>query len=155
MLIYHPHSKEVLRLKGAGLVHHPNLESTALSSEGATIATIAQLTRLTTKLGLESSASIENMIAPVGDLRRLDRAKWVPIDAVREILQGVTSDAAAMANATRERKLMLREGRRLPHGSKPGRHGSTSMIASQPPRFWSSAYLTSSELFRALPVSNQ
>jgi phage I-like protein len=94
-ILYHPKTFEIMRLKGAGLVHSPNLYLTALASQEAAMppaddtATADLAATLAALLGLPSDTS------PADLLKKLkaalgappDPAKFMPVAAVQEMLQ--------------------------------------------------------------------
>ena len=101
--LFHPKTRQIVRLKGAGLVHNPNLHLTALASQETDMPPetanpktpakpdpsfadfAAQLAKL---LGLPADAEPQELIAKLA--ARLttepDPAKYMPVTAVQEML---------------------------------------------------------------------
>lgn len=97
--LHHPKTHEIMRLKGAGLVHNPNLYLTALAAQETQMtqapATPAQpdlqafCARLTKLLGLPADAAPDALLAKISAATAVapDPAKYMPIAAVQEMLQ--------------------------------------------------------------------
>lgn len=160
---YHPHSKAILRLKGAGLVHNPNLELIALASEEtdmpefaspemAKAADPAMLARLAMIAGLPPDSDAESILRAIIELlgkapatpntataaERPDPARFVPIDAVQELLADRNAHIATMreveAKAKVERAIVeraIQDG----HITPAMRGWATALCAQDPSSF--------------------
>ena len=95
--LFHPKTRQIVRLKGAGLVHNPNLHLTALASQDPTMQpqTTAPpsplMQRLVKLLGLAPDASEEALIAAL-EAALKDRAKpdpkdYMPVEAVTAMMR--------------------------------------------------------------------
>jgi phage I-like protein len=97
-LLIHPKTRQVHRLKGAGLVHNPNLFLTALASQEDTMNSIppakvsapsAELSaQLAILLGLPPETSSEDLMKSLAGRMgaQPDPAKFVPIETLQELL---------------------------------------------------------------------
>ena len=105
VLHYHPTTGQVLRLIGAGLVHRPNLALTALSEQEMTMpdpledAATADLSRIATALGLNETADGDTILTAINAQTAPDPARYVPIEAVADLLK--QRNSAASDNAAR------------------------------------------------------
>ena len=93
-ILYHPKTREIMRLKGAGLVHNPNLYLTALASQEdpmppADTKTKGLAAALAEHLGLPPETPAEEMLAKLKAAlgAEPDPAKFMPVAAVQEMLQ--------------------------------------------------------------------
>ncbi|MDD9716773.1 phage protease [Dinoroseobacter sp. PD6] len=86
----------ITRLKGASLVHRPNLDLTALASEGDDMTDpedTSALAAIAEALELEPVADADAIMAAIAELRSKaetaepDPAKYVPIAALKELMQ--------------------------------------------------------------------
>lgn len=155
---YHPQSRAILRLKGAGLVHNPNLHLTALASEETDMpdpdmpirpkpADPAVLARLAALVGLpqgsEAQAILDAVMAAMGltaekpvaamAAENPDPARFVPVDAVRELLADRNSRIATMreSEAVAKVEVALREG----HITPAMRKWATALCMQDAPSF--------------------
>ena len=127
--MFHPQTRQVVRLKGAGLVHNPNLHLTALAHEEPEIpapqerpiskVTPAQpdpqlLPRLAEVLGLapdsDAAAVLSAILAALlpGTARareQPDPSRFVPVDAVRELLSDRNNRIATMRESEASSKV--------------------------------------------------
>jgi phage I-like protein len=87
VLIHRPDGT-VMRIKGLSLVHRPNLELTALSNQEDTMSdTTDPLSRIATALGLQAEAGLIAILSAIDAApARPDPAKYVPIEAVQELM---------------------------------------------------------------------
>lgn len=90
---FHPKTRQIMRLNGAGLVHNPNLYLTALASQDtemkpADAPPTDLLKQLTELLGLPADASPKDLMAKIAALlvATPDPAKYMPVSAVQEML---------------------------------------------------------------------
>ena len=103
-VLTHRPNGEVVRLKGASLVHRPNLELTALSSQEDTMT--EDLARVAEALGLAPDAGIDATLARIDALSGdPDPAKYVPIKAVNELLAERNTRTATMSAREAEIKV--------------------------------------------------
>lgn len=137
--LYHPKTLDVVRLKGAGLVHNPNLHLTALASEAppmpdpaappANDATPDVLTRVAEALGLPPDSPAEAVLrtfmaallgksAPAAATaqQQPDPARYVPIEALCELKaeRDTWMQAHRQAEADEKVTRALREGHITP-----------------------------------------
>ena len=89
---------KIMMLTSAGLVHKPNLHLTALAREEATMTDEEQtaLCSIANELGLPEDAGAENIIHEIRNLSQMDvdPAKYVPIEAVRDLMKDRDSKVA-------------------------------------------------------------
>ena len=90
---FHPKTRQIVHLNGAGLVHNPNLYLTALASQDtemkpADASPTDLLKQLTELLGLPADASPKDLMAKIAALlvATPDPAKYMPVTAVQEML---------------------------------------------------------------------
>lgn len=103
-VLTHRPGGEVVRLKGASLVHRPNLELTALSSQETTMT--EALARVTEALGLAPDAGIDAILAGIEALGGdPDPSKYVPIKAVNDLLAERNTRTATMSQREAEAKV--------------------------------------------------
>lgn len=102
-VIVHRPDGSVVGLKGAGLVHHPNIHLTALAAQDDTMPdTTDSLTRIAAALGLDPDADEIAILAAIevlpvdGDGATPDPAKFVPIEALKDLMTDRNTKAAAM-----------------------------------------------------------
>lgn len=133
--MFHPQTRQVVRLKGAGLVHNPNLLLTALAHEEPDMPAPEErkpaqpdpqlLPRLAEALGLapdsDAAAVLSAILAallPGTALAReqSDPTRFVPVDAVRELLSDRNTRIATMreSEATAKVEAALRAGHITP-----------------------------------------
>lgn len=122
--LFHPQTRQVVRLKGAGLVHNPNLHLTALANEDADMpapeSSAARqsgadlLPRLADVLGLAADSdaravfsAILAALLPDAALAREqpDPSRFVPIAAVQELLVDRNTRIATMREADARSKV--------------------------------------------------
>ncbi len=101
VVLFEKTKRRVMRLKSAGLVHTPNLHLTALASqEDPTMDQSPLIARLVKLLGLEDGADEEEIFAALEERLKSggkpDPAKYVPIEALQDLMQKRTSDKAEM-----------------------------------------------------------
>ena len=112
--MFHAETRQIVKLKGAGLVHNPNLHLTALAGEQPPKAPDSpdadMMQRILAALGLPPDATpdqIADAFARIEALRELlttkpkaaaaspDPARYVPVSAVAEMLRGHSGEPAA------------------------------------------------------------
>lgn len=99
---------EVLRLKGAGLVHHPNLTLTALASQEDTMEDERPFRhRIAKRLGLADGASADEIMKTLeGALGETpDPEKYVPIEAMQSLMDDRFEQASAMSETRAQAKI--------------------------------------------------
>jgi phage I-like protein len=106
VLIHTARDNVVTRLKGASLVHHPNLELKALASQETPMAdTPEALGQIAEALGLNAQADLAAILHAI-DLRRApDPRKYVPIAAVSDLLSDRNRQRTAMNEQQAEQKV--------------------------------------------------
>lgn len=114
-ILHHPKTLEIMRLKGAGLVHNPNLFLTALAAQEAPMpkmmtleefaATLAKLLDLPDTTPADEL--LDSLKAALG--APPDPAKFMPVTAMQEILQRHQTDFTAQ----REDRIKARVGAAL------------------------------------------
>lgn len=121
--LFHPKTKAILRLKGAGLVHNPNLHLAALASQEDTMPpettpAAARYARLAEALKLGPDATEEEMLAALAELLKAkgadapDPARFVPVETVQAMLaeRNLTLATASEGRATEKVADALRRG---------------------------------------------
>lgn len=123
--LFHPKTRQIVRLKGAGLVHNPNLHLTALASQetdmppeptnrkpvNAPENSLAELgAELAKMLGLPADASPKELIAKlaarlVKAREEPDPAKYMPVAAVQEMLHGRRAERDSFAEGRAQEKV--------------------------------------------------
>ena len=101
---------EVVRLKSAALVHHPNLELTALSSEEETMDEERSfLHELAKMLGLADGASKDEILKAVKAIKddTPDPAKYVPIEAMQSVMEQSRTAVIGVAEDRAEAKVSM------------------------------------------------
>lgn len=90
-IVYHEKTRQVLRLKGAGLVHNPALHLTALASQETPMQRIAALLKLSADAGEDAIlARVEELLAAQSATlaqAEPDPTKYVPVEAVQAMLR--------------------------------------------------------------------
>lgn len=108
-IVFHEKTRQVLRLKGAGLVHNPALHLTALASQETPMQRIAALLKLSADAGEDAiCAKVEELLAAqTATLAQAepDPAKYVPIDQVQAMLREENEKRAAGQAARVQRKV--------------------------------------------------
>jgi len=85
---------KIMQVVSAGLVHSPNLLLTALSREETQMAlTSEDMTKITQALGLSDDAGIDDVLSAITALATPDPAKYVPLEAVKDMIAEHTSTA--------------------------------------------------------------
>ena len=155
---YHPQTKAILRLRGAGLVHNPNLHLTALASEESDMPDIeatdtgksadpAMLAQLAAFVGLPPDSDAQGLLhAIIGLLGKApatpgtatavelpDPARFVPIDAVQELLADRNAHIATMRETEAKAKVerALKDG----HITSAMRGWATALCTQDPASF--------------------
>lgn len=98
---YNPRTGEIMRLNGAGLVHNPNFHLTALASE----QTGAGLAQVAVALGLPAEADVFAILAAIDSLKSPDPERYVPVEAVAELLKDRHQQVALMSEREAEAKV--------------------------------------------------
>ncbi|ABG30068.1 conserved hypothetical protein [Roseobacter denitrificans OCh 114] len=102
VMMHRKDDKEVLRLKGAGLVHHPNLTLTALASQEDTMDdTRPFMHKIAKRLGLADGASEDEIMQTLEDAlgKTPDPEKYVPIAAMQSLMDDRAQTATAMSES--------------------------------------------------------
>lgn len=103
VLMYDAKSKAVHRIIGAALVHRPNLNLKALSSEQIDAKPIEDaLSPLRLALGLNEQADAAAIIEALGINATPDPRKYVPIEAMKELFVEANSIKAYLAETEAE-----------------------------------------------------
>lgn len=124
--LHHPKTKQIVRLKGAGLVHNPNLYLTALANQedamlpkrtsdtvpptppGSVQPDLAAFTTMIAELlGMPPETPQKELLAALRKklMSDPDPAKFVPIGAVQEMLADRNLSLATAAESRAERKV--------------------------------------------------
>lgn len=129
--LYHPKTTAIVRLKGAGLVHNPNLHLTALASQDSTMPPAPNpMQQITDALGLGPDATPEAVLAAIMDMKSAvakimgkddmtgatmaelasgavvpDPAKYVPIATVQAMLTERNANIATMSEGRAAEKV--------------------------------------------------
>ena len=125
--LYHPVTKAIVRLKGAGLVHNPNLHLTALANQEETMTpentpAMPLVQRLAAMLELAPDASEQEVMAALVTLFKdkgaatPDPAKYVPVETVQAMLAERNLSLATMSEGRAVQKVAdaLRKGHLSP-----------------------------------------
>lgn len=109
-ILYHPKTKAIVKLKGAGLVHNRNLHLTALAREETDMPDAPKITpdaklplvqRLAKLLGLAPDADEAEVAAAIADLvgekASPDPARFVPVEAMQDLLRDRNARLATMS----------------------------------------------------------
>ena len=117
--LYHPKTKAIVTLKGAGLVHTPNLHLTALANQECIMTpktdtqnpatSMPRFARLAEALKLPADATEDDMIAALmallkGDVAP-DPAKYVPVATVQAMLAERNLNLATMSESRAQSKV--------------------------------------------------
>ena len=124
--LYHSKTKAIVALKGAGLVHNPNLHLTALANQERNMTPktdmqnpaviLSRFSRLAVALNLPVDASEDDIIAALMDLLKgdvaPDPAKYVPVATVQAMLAERNLNLATMSESRAQSKVAeaLRSG---------------------------------------------
>jgi len=110
--LFHPKTRQIVRLKGAGLVHSPNLHLTALNSqETAMPLPNPQQPNLTAALakllGLPEDTPADELLAQLEARLKAepDPAKYMPVGAVQEMLADRNSERSSVAEGRSQEKV--------------------------------------------------
>lgn len=124
--LYHPKTRQIVKLKGAGLVHNPNLHLTALASQDATMqpqitpdAKAAPdpaplLQSLISLMGLAPDASDEAVIAALVAMlkggakptdRKPDPKEYMPVAAVQAMMRERSAERVQFAEGRAQEKV--------------------------------------------------
>ncbi len=93
-ILYHPKTLEIMRLKSAGLVHHPNFHLTALAAQEDPMSNPTRsddfMALVAKLLGLPDGTPPEELLAKLGTALKTkatpDPARYMPVAAVQEML---------------------------------------------------------------------
>lgn len=98
---YTPVTRKVMALSGAGLVHKPNLHLTALASEESTMPDQDEnLSAIAKALGLPAQSDQSEILTAINAQTSPDLAKFVPIEAVRDLMTDRTQRSQWLVKAT-------------------------------------------------------
>lgn len=112
-ILYHPKSREVMQIKGAGLVHNPALFLTALASQETPMPPENEapnsdlLAALVELLGLDPQTPLEVVMASLKErlTAKPNPKDFVPVSALQEVLRGRNGDLATMAEGRAQEKV--------------------------------------------------
>jgi len=106
-IIFRKTDGRILRLKGAGLVHHPALHLTALAREETDMDPTRLITEIAEMLGVEDPGDGQAILDALARLTASretaaeggtpDPARFVPVEAVQDLLQERNQSLARMA----------------------------------------------------------
>ncbi|MFV0333072.1 MAG: phage protease, partial [Tropicimonas sp.] len=124
-------SNAVMRIKGAGLVHNPALELTALAREEES-ATPA-LARIAEALGLDADADEVAILSATHDTTAPDPARFMPADKVAELM----ADLRETKTQLRELQTNIRVDAAIAGGQMPPamRDWTTALCMADPDAF--------------------
>jgi phage I-like protein len=123
--LFHPKTRQIVKLKGAGLVHNPNLYLTALASQDPTMQPNTApktgpksplMQRLVKLLGLAADADEEAMLAgleeALKDRTKPDPAEYMPVETVAAMMRERQVERQEMeeGRATEKVNAALRQG---------------------------------------------
>ena len=108
--LFHPKTRHIVRLKGAGLVHNPNLHLKALASQEPDMTPDAPdaaqlLQSLVKMLGLGPDATEEDVLAALVEAlagkgaAKPDPKKYVPVAAVQAMMRERNTEQAELAES--------------------------------------------------------
>ena len=130
--------RSITRLKGAGLVHNPNLELTALAAqEDAMTPDMSFMQRLATTLKLAPDANAETILAALEEIMtkgaKPDPKEYAPVAAMAELLRDRNARIATLSEeaATTKVEVALRKGYITP----AMRGWATALCAQDPDSF--------------------
>lgn len=108
--LYHPKTKQITRLKGAGLVHRPALHLTALASLEDNMADTTDFRTMILKtLGLDADADDQAILKALSALvdggDKPDPEKYVPIEALADLLKDRNMQSATMQEGRAKAKV--------------------------------------------------
>lgn len=110
-ILFHPKTRQIVQIKGAGLVHNPNLFLTALASQETTMlppspappkAVDPQAVNISAELlkllNLSPDTPADQILAKLKELLDVtpDPAKFMPVSAVQEMLQDRRAELGLM-----------------------------------------------------------
>ena len=107
--MFHPATKQIVKLNGAGLVHNPNLHLTALASEETDMADDDFTAEIAKLLGLDEASDAKSILdalrAKLKDGGASDPTKYVPIEAVQDMMQKGAVQSAQMTETRASQKV--------------------------------------------------
>lgn len=128
--LVHPKTKEIARLKGAGLVHNPNFHLTAIAAQEDNMNTDT-LAKIAEALGLDPTADAAAILDAIRALVESedkpatasaaapDPAKFVPIEALHDLIRDRHTKAVQAAEERAEDKVeRAMEDGYITHGMK-------------------------------------
>lgn len=106
-VITHRRDGQIIRLKGASLVHRPNLELTALSRQEETVPELENdIGRIATALDLPEDAGTDQILDAIRALsQEPDPSRYVPVEAVQEMLRDRASLQSELGEHHVERRV--------------------------------------------------
>ncbi|MDA7427901.1 hypothetical protein PGB28_05480 [Primorskyibacter aestuariivivens] len=128
-ILFNKANRQIVRLKGAGLVHDPALHLTALASQEDDMADdtatdmdgdMPFLTRLAKLLKLDADASEDDILTALQEAldgqQKPDPAKYVPIEALRDMMRDrkASATAARLERAEAKVETALAQGYIIP-----------------------------------------
>lgn len=96
---------KIVKLLGAGLVHRPNLALKALSSQQPATAESVGLAQIAAALGLSDAADAVSVLTAVNSLKAPDPARYVPVEALADLLKERHQTKALMSQQAAEAKV--------------------------------------------------
>lgn len=128
---YDKASGDILKIKGAGLVHTPALQLTALARRQET--PVSDLSRIATALDLGEDADADAILTALARRQAPDPAKFVPIGAVRDLMTDRNQKLALLSDAEAAAKVdrAVEDGRITP----AMRDWSTALCRQDPRSF--------------------
>lgn len=100
-------SGEIMALRGAGLVHHPAFHLTALASEEPMPDTdnTNTLARIVGALDLDEGTDADTIVAAIAALKTPDPRKFVPVEAVADLMRDRNAQIATASEAEADRRV--------------------------------------------------
>lgn len=128
----------VTRLRGAGLVHRPNLELTALASQQDTqedtMTETNTLSQIAVSLGLDENTDGQVILDAIARLQsQPDPSKFVPIAALKEAIQGKLN--AVSTNSEREAETKVSKAMSMGYLSPAMREWALALCKQSPASF--------------------
>jgi phage I-like protein len=120
VLAYRPKDGRIVRLKGAGLVHNPNLHLTALAHQEDGMDDQGVMARLAEALGLGADADADAILREVAALLKArdnpDPKRFAPVEALQEALRERNAQLATLGESRARAKVeaAIRDGHITP-----------------------------------------
>ncbi len=127
---YAPVTGKVVFLKGASLVHEPNLHLTAPAREEPTMPPETDLSDIVSALGLPSGSGRDAILTAINSQSTPDPARYVPIGAVRDLM----NDRGSKVAMARESDIEAMVSDAIDNGFiTPGMRDSATALCRQDP----------------------